>query len=144
MLKLDNVRNNCGFFEVFITGDEKLIIEEEVLFVEDKESRLFVKKTNIPGIFTIGCKQIVDGFYGMPAGYVWASRVGVVNKEFDIALMECYYKTAEESSYRCCAIDLAHLEEVLEDSEYRIDYTPKLHFEEKEPYYRLEKISHDE
>ena len=63
---------------------------------------------------------------------------------FDIAVMECYYKTPNKNSYESCAIDLAHLEEVLKGTNYKINYTPKLHFKEEEPYYMLEVIENDE
>lgn len=144
MLKLDNVRNRNGFFEVFITGDEKLTRGDVVLSKITGDGEIFIRATNIEGIFTYGCKSLKDDYWGHKAGYIWSSRVGVMNQEFDVALMECYYKTADENSYICCAIDLAHLEAVLEDTEYRINYIPDLHFTEKEPYYRLEKLSNDD
>ena len=92
------------------------------------------------GIFKYGCKLLKDDIFGHRAGYVWSSRVGVLNKMFDVALMECYYKTPNKNSYESCAIDLAHLEEILKDTEYEINYTPKFHFEDKEPYYYLNKV----
>ena len=145
MLKLDMVRNSCGFCDVYIIGDEPITYGDIVLKkVVDGDSELFVRATNIPGIFKYGSKLLKDDYFGNKAGYIWSSRVGVLNKEFDIAVMECYYKTPNKNSYESCAIDLAHLEEVLKGTNYKINYIPKLHFKEEEPYYMLEVIENDE
>lgn len=49
MLKIDAIRDNT----VYIVGDEKLITKDEYLssITEDGDCRLFVRKTNIEGIF---------------------------------------------------------------------------------------------
>ena len=123
MLKIDGIRdNNCQ--AVYIIGDEPLIPEEDVLSTTSGYDRLFVKRTNIEGIFTYGCEQLRDVYLGHYKGYIWASRASVMNKMFDIALFECNYKTKGEVSYRTCAIDLAHLEQLLEDTDYEINWEP--------------------
>ena len=131
MLKLDFVKNSCGFCDVYITGDEPLTYGDVVLssINEDKDGEVFIRATNVEGIFKYGCKLLKDDIFGNRAGYVWSSRVGVLNKMFDVALMECCYRASDKSTYECCAIDLAHLEEILKDTEYEINYTPQLHFE---------------
>lgn len=114
MLKIDSIRGN----DFYIIGDETLVVGDVVLSknTEDDESNLFVKKTNIEGIFTYGATQLNDGtFHGK--GYVWSSRCGVMNKAFDVALVECLYKKEGDYSYRCCAIDVAHLTELIENME---------------------------
>ena len=131
MIKLDHVGSN----RPYLTGIDKLIIGDEVLEKELNGGRLWIRATNIEGIFIYGLTD--------KTGYTWSSRVGVLNKEFDVALIECCYKR-EGESYRCCAIDFAHLDEILGDTDYKLDPTPELWFEDKEPYYCLRKIYNDD
>ena len=128
MPKLDYVGSSN---RPYLTGADKLIIGDEVLEKELNEGKLWIRATNIEGVFTYGLTD--------ETGYTWSSRVGVLNKEFDIALIECCYRH-DDRSYRCCAIDFAHLDEILRDTEYKLDPVPELCFEDKEPYYTLRKI----
>lgn len=125
MLKIDGIQD--GYCQaVYIIGDEELVSGDDVLSKVSGDSRLFVKKTNIEGIFTYGCEQLADEYFGHSKGYIWASRASVMNGAFDIALIECNYKVAGSPSYRSCAIDVAHLEELLEETEYTINRSPKV------------------
>lgn len=108
---------------VYLKGDVDLVKGAEVLSEVVGDSRLFVRKTNIEGIFTYGCEQLADEYMGHRAGYIWSSRAACMNAVFDCALVECNYTTSGYS-YTSCAIDCAHLEPLLEDTEYEIDWTP--------------------
>lgn len=132
MLKLDYVGYSN---KPYLSGVDKLIVGEKILQKEVHEGTLWIKSTNIEGIFEYGLTD--------ETGYTWTSRTGVLNKEFDVALIECCYRH-DDRSYRCCAIDFAHLDEILRDSEYKLDPIPELCFEDKEPYYKLRKISNDD
>lgn len=125
MLKIDGIQDGiCQ--AVYIIGDTELISGDDVLSKVSGDNRLFVKKTNIEGIFTYGCEQLVEEYYGHSMGYIWASRASVMNGAFDIALIKCNYKVEGSPSYRSCAIDVAHLEELLEETEYTINHNPKI------------------
>lgn len=132
MLKLDYVGYSN---KPYLSGVDKLIAGEKVLVKEVDEGTLWIKSTNIEGVFEYG---LTDN-----TGYVWSSRTGVLNKEFDVALIECCYRH-DDRSYRCCAIDFAHLDEILKDTEYKLDPVPEIWFDSKEPYYCLRKISDDD
>ena len=47
-----------------------------------EDLRLFVAKTNIPEVYVYGAIQLKDNFMHK-AGYVWSSRVGILNKNFN-------------------------------------------------------------
>lgn len=120
-MKVDCIRS--GY--IYLSGEEKLNIGHKVLTKEMEDGELFICKTSIDGIFTYGYMQTeADPVYGHGPGYVWASRASVMNANFDVALMEACYKFEGSYSYRSCSIDLAHLEELLKDTEYEIDWTP--------------------
>ena len=57
-------------------------------------------------------------------GYVWSSRPSVMNKVFDTKLIYAYYKAKDSVSYCCCAIDIEHLKELLEGTDYEVRETP--------------------
>jgi hypothetical protein len=132
MLKLDYV--DCSS-KPYLSGINKLVTGEKVLEKVTDEGTLWVRATNIEGVFRFGLTD--------ETGYSWSSRTGVLNKEFDVALIECYYRH-DDRSYMCCAIDFAHLDEILKGTEYKLDPVPELWFENKEPYYRPRKISNDD
>lgn len=109
----------------YIVGEEDLKTGEVVLEKEVKDGTYFVKKTNIDGIFTYGFRQNKEDYMGNPAGYVWSSRAGVMNKEFDVALIEVVYKKENSCCPMSCSMDLAHLEQLLSGTEYAIDKSPR-------------------
>lgn len=123
----------------YIIGEEDLKTEEIFLEKEVEDGTYFVRKTNIDGIFTYGFKQSKEDYSGNPAGYVWSSRAGVMNKEFDVALVKVVYKKEGSPSYTSCAIDLVHLEPLLEGTDYIIDLTP--HENDTDVVYRIVKRS---
>jgi hypothetical protein len=136
MLKVDSVSHG----DIYIVGDVELTNGDVVLSKDVETETLFVRKTNIEGIFTYGARNNVeDRVWGKPAGYIWSSRASVMNKAFDVALIDVYYKEEGSYSYRCAAIDLAHLEPLLADTEYEINWEPK--FEKEDVIYKLKKKS---
>ena len=50
--------------------------------LENGHSKIFVARTNYPEVFVYGAIQLNDN-YEHEAGYVWSSRVGVLNKYFN-------------------------------------------------------------
>ena len=113
--------NNTPYF----VGEEDLKTGEVVLEKEVKDGTYFVRKTNIEGIFKYGFRQKEADIFGNSAGYVWSSRAGVMNKEFDVALVEVVYSKNNSHCPMSCSMDLAHLEPLLEGTEYMIDWTPR-------------------
>ena len=47
-----------------------------------------------------------------------------MNKVFDTALTEAYYKTEESHSYSSCAIDLVRYEQLLKEAGYEVIWEP--------------------
>ena len=123
----------------YIVGEEDLKTEEIVLEKEVEDGTYFVKKTHIDGIFTYGFRQNKEDYMGNPAGYVWSSRAGVMNKEFDIALVEVVYSKNNSHCPMACSMDLAHLEPLLEGTDYKIDWAP--HEDDTDVVYRIIKRS---
>lgn len=119
MLQFDGVKQGG----IYITGDEEINSYEEIFSTIKDNHRLFVKKTNIDGIYTYGCEQLVDN-WEHKKGYIWSSRPSVMNKVFDTKLIYVYYRAKDRVSYRYCAIDIEHLDELLEGTEYEVDTTP--------------------
>ena len=109
----------------YIVGEENLKTGEVVLEKEVEDGTYFVRKTNIDGIFTYGLKQNKEDYFGNPAGYIWSSRASVMNKQFNLALIEIVYK--KENSYcpTSCSMDVAYLKQLLSNTEYTIDKSPR-------------------
>ena len=132
-MKVDCIRSG----DIYLSGEEELKIGQKVLTKEIKDGELFICKTSIDGIFTYGYMQTEgDQIYGHGPGYIWASRASVMNANFDVALVEAFYRSEGSYSYQSCSIDLAHLEELLEDTEYEIDWTPYI-FDNGDVKYKL-------
>lgn len=135
MLKLEAVRDS----RIYLVGDTKLETLDKVMFKIYEDSELFVRKTNIDGIFKYGSIQLSDYCMGHKKGYIWSSRVSVMNKAFDIKLAEACYKKEGIPSYVTCAIDLDHLEPLLKGSEYEIDWEPHP-YGDVDIHYNLKKV----
>jgi hypothetical protein len=133
MLKITKISGDT----YYITSDEKIesteIIESKV--VEDGKEELYYKGTNVPGVFTFGCKQLTDGVYHK-AGYVWSSRTGVINGEFNTRLV---YAVICGCGY--WSIDVDTLKDLVEEytgKKYSIEkYYNFYDHGEPEPNYRL-------
>lgn len=120
MLKIDAIRGN----NIYLIGDEKLDLEEECLSLVKGDNRLFVRKTSIEGLYQYGSEQLREDYMGHKKGYIWASRASVMNKVFDLALTEAYYKSEGSYSYQCCAIDLVTYEDLLNEAGYEFIREP--------------------
>lgn len=120
MLRIDAIRGN----DVYLVGDESIHGTEECMSKFRGDSRLFVKKTNIEGIYQYGAEQVCEDYLGHGKGYVWASRASVMNKAFNICLIEAYYKMEGTSCYSCCAIDLVRFEQMLNEAGYIVEWNP--------------------
>lgn len=120
MLKIDAIRGN----NIYLVGDEKLESREDCFSLIKGDSRLFVKKTTIEGLYQYGSEQLRDEYMGHGKGYIWASRASVMNKVFDVALTEAYYKAEGSYSYSCCAIDLVRYEQLINEAGYEVIWEP--------------------
>lgn len=120
MLKIDAIRGN----NIYLIGDEKLDSKEECLSLVKGDSRLFVRKTSIEGLYQYGSEQLCEDYMGHNKGYIWSSRASVMNKVFDLALTEAYYKSEGSYSYQCCAIDLVRYEDLLNEAGYEFVREP--------------------
>ena len=81
MLKIDSIRGNNSY----LIGDEKLDPKEECMSLVKGDSRLFVRKTSIEGLYQYGSEQLCEDYMSHKKGYIWASRASVMNKVFDLA-----------------------------------------------------------
>lgn len=139
MLKFDGIHHG----EIFLTGDENYsrgeVIHSKIVDGEE----VFVRATSIEGIFTYGCKNLKPDIYGHGVGYVWSSRAAVMNKEFDLKLIECCYVKENSHEYRSCSIDLDHLYSLLEGTEYEIDWKPYREDDSDRAYRIVKKQSND-
>lgn len=89
MLKIDHIGSLNGSPRYYITCDEKISENAKIhsKLVENNTEELFCCDTNVPGIYSFGCKQLTDGvFHGK--GYVWSSRPGCINGQFGTKLVE--------------------------------------------------------
>ena len=120
MLKIDAIRGN----DIYLVGDEKLESLEDCFSLIKGDSRLFVKKTTIEGLYQYCSEQLCDEYMGHGRGYIWASRASVMNKVFDVALTEAYYKADGSYSYSCCAIDLVRYEQLIKEAGYEVIWEP--------------------
>lgn len=120
MLKIDAIKGN----NIYLIGDAKLDPKEECLSLVKGDSRLFVRKTSIEGLYQYGSEQLSEDYMGHKKGYIWSSRASVMNKVFDLALTEAYYKSEGSYSYQCCAIDLVRYEDLLNEAGYEFIREP--------------------
>lgn len=120
MLRVDIIRPNG---DIYIVGDVPLEVLGKCHQVLNEDAEIFVSNTNIEGLFKYGIKQLVADYYH-EVGYTWNSRASVMNKLFGCAMIDVYYKVEGTLSYQICAIDLVHLEPLLEGTGYVIDWVP--------------------
>lgn len=80
----------------------------------DNKHTLFIRNTNIDGFYDFGLQAHEADYWGNPAGYVWSSRAGVVNKVFGVKLVDVYYNSM------CIAISVDKLTELLDLDRYYI------------------------
>lgn len=138
MLKIDRIHNDT----IYLSGDKKIDYGERVLEKHlGKDGIVFVAKTNIDSIYTYGCEQTRDNYFGHKPGYIWASRASVMNAVFDVVLYEARYSC--NSSYCTCAVDLVQIEDLLADFGYKVDFEPKISDDKVDVHFKLNKIRED-
>lgn len=147
MLKLERIASINGSPRYYLSCDEKIESGEKIhtKLVERDTEELFCKSTNVPGVYSFGCKQLTDGvFHG--AGYVWSSRAGCINGEFDMQLYDdC---VIDNAAY--WHVDINVLKALVEEytgNTYKVEkYYPSYDKDSKEPNYRLilEEVSENE
>lgn len=146
MLKLERIGSINGSPRYYISCDEKIESQEKIYskVVEHGTEELFCMNTNIPGVYSFGCKQLTDGVYH-GAGYVWSSRAGCVNGQFGLQLYDdCVINGA---GYWHVDINvLKSLVEAFTGKIYKIEkYHPFYDKDNSEPNYRLiEEVSVNE
>ena len=108
--------------EILLAGDQPLIELEliESANSADNSGKLFLKKTNISGIFTFGCEQLVPEWLGKKRGYIWPSRPSAINFSLNRKLIAARYKQFNKTDYQLCAIDYDTLDSFLDKAKYRI------------------------
>lgn len=135
-IQFQGIVNGCPAF----VGTEKLEFKKERAIekrLDNNEGIAFIKLANMEGFATYGIEQTKEYDYGHGPGYIWASRATVMNKVFDVALIDILYKTENSSTYSCCAIDLVHLMELLEGTDYEVD--PEPHVTADDIHYNVKK-----
>lgn len=115
MIKFKGVKYDSAV--VYLEGDETVVLGDEFCSKVDRDLRLFVKSTNVAGLYKYGAEQLEDS-YDHRKGYVWSSRASVMNKAFNLQTIECLYDN------RFYALDLARLEELLEGTDYTVSWEP--------------------
>lgn len=123
-IKFAGMINGCPAF----IGTQALEFNNERAIekrLDNNEGIAFIKLANLEGFATYGVEQTREYEWGHGPGYIWSSRATVMNRVFDVALVDALYKTENSSTYRCCAIDLVHLMELLEGTEYEVSSEPR-------------------
>lgn len=147
MLKLERIASINGSPRYYLSCDEKIESGEKIhtKLVERDTEELFCKSTNVPGVYSFGCKQLTDGVYH-GAGYVWSSRAGCINGEFGMQL----YDDCVIGSAAYWHVDINVLKALVEEytgNTYKVEkYYPSYDKDGKEPNYRLilEEVSENE
>ena len=135
-IRFNGMVNGCPAF----IGTQALEFNKERAIekrLDNNEGIAFIRLANLDGFATYGIEQTKDYDFGHGPGYIWASRATAMNKIFDVALIDVLYKTENSSTYSCCAIDLVHLMELLEDTEYRVN--PERRVSDEDIYYDVKK-----
>ena len=138
MLKFKEVTRHRVYFDTDETIKDNYY-DESLKFVlthEDGEYKLFTKETSMKDLFTYGAIQLKDGYsqWDHKAGYVWASRVGCLNKQFGTQFIEVNVGS------RGYAMDVNLVKKLVEEQtgdKYSI--VEDICFDDKEPYYNLVK-----
>lgn len=119
-IRFNGMVNGCPAF----IGTQPLQFNKERAMEQrlgNNEGIAFIRPANLDGFATYGIEQTRGHECGHGAGYIWSSRATVMNKVFDVALVDVLYKTENSNLYSSCAIDVAHLVELLEGTEYQVD-----------------------
>ena len=117
---------------IILESDEEIkSTNNKVLTKLVDDGLLYVRETTHPEIFSYGLVQLEDGIYHK-AGYVWSSRVGVLNIMFDEEFVEVNIGHCAGYCMR-----KSDVEKLLPEN---IELTKKIMFEDDEVYfYPIEK-----
>ena len=125
--------NYIGSYEkrLNLKSDERIKGTDEVVFSKEckdglEHGMLFVKATTNPEVFHYGFRQMGEGIYHGD-GYVWSSRVGVLNIEFDQDFVEVIIDN--------CAGYCMHLEDAKKYLPEGYHFEKRIMFKEEEVYY---------
>lgn len=124
-IQFQGIVNGCPAF----VGTQPLEFNKERAVekcLDNNEGIAFIKLANMEGFATYGVEQTREYDYGHGPGYIWASRATVMNKVFDVALVDILYKTENSNTYSCCAVDIVRLQEFLDGTEYEVDVEPRV------------------
>lgn len=119
-IKFDGIVNGLPAF----SGATKLHFDTERVLQQELPMSggiAFICRANLDGFFLYGIEQTKQDVMGNGPGYIWASRASVMNKVFDVALVDVLYKSDDSRFYGSCAIDVAHLREFLNGTDYMVD-----------------------
>ena len=139
-VKIDAIRHGT----IYLSGDEPLQILDTILELERPGSagKLFVKKTNIEGLFIYGLEQTRAEYFGHRPGYIWSSRASVMNAAFDLTLYEAAYRNDATRTYVTCAVDLVRLEDqLLSEVGYAVDFTPKVSDDKIDVHFTIKPVN---
>lgn len=119
-IKFEGIINGLPAFSgaTKLQFDSKRVLEQEL---PKSGGIAFIRGANLDGFFQYGIEQTAQDDMGHGPGYIWASRASVMNKVFDVALVDVLYKTDDSKFYGSCAIDVAHLREFLSNTAYMVD-----------------------
>lgn len=135
-IRFNGMVNGCPAF----VGTEKLEFNKERAIetrLDNNEGIAFIRLANLDGFATYGIEQTKEYNFGHRPGYIWSSRASAMNKIFDVALIDILYRTENTNTYSCCAIDLVHLMELLEGTEYWVN--PEFRVSDEDIYYDVKK-----
>lgn len=107
--------------KIYLTCDENIESKNiiHVKYIDNGE--LFVKNTNIEDVFTYGFKTLAPDHWGHPAGYIWTSRASVMNKIFNLSLVDVYCKFKDNYHYTTCAITIDKLNQLLAEANQKVN-----------------------
>lgn len=106
--------------------------------LDNNDGIAFICLANIDGFATYGIEQTKAYEVGHGPGYIWSSRATVMNKVFDVALIDALYKVEGKNTYMSCAIDLNTMTQLLDGSEYGVDICPRV--TEEDIHYDVKRV----
>lgn len=112
-------------------GQDDIVLSK--IYKDEKgkeEGELFVKSTSHSEVFRYGYRQIGDDIYHKD-GYIWSSRVGLLNIEFNQDFVEVVIDS--------CGGYCMHLEDAKKYLPEEYHFEKKVMFKEEEIYYYVMK-----
>lgn len=138
-LKVTNIIHGTPWIEVYKELIEEVKPTDYCFTKSDDEEFLFIKETNIKGIYSFGMEQLKDS-YDHKAGYIWSSRASVMNKEFGTALTEVVLKYKDGSTDGRFSMDVYYLKPLMEDYLGKELWIKEYKTFNDEPIFRFEEV----